>query len=212
MSALVSPGFSASGAACRCARAHRPQAPPVAHDAVSWCSRRPRRRRALCVAGAADRDCLAAGVTLRRGEKSDIGAICGLLAECGSTWTQSHVTDEFQRPTSHVVVATPAGCQDVVGVCVAWQVVGDCHVMELGVAPAFRRRGVATHLLEAAVDAACSAHGCHTLLEVRESNASARALYAALGFQEVGHRPRYYPNGEAAVLCTRVEGPRTGAG
>jgi ribosomal protein S18 acetylase RimI-like enzyme len=223
MSALVSPCFTASSAACRCARAHRPQAPPAAAPAVS-CRRRFRRRHSRLVSSAAHCAGHPAGVTLRKGEKGDTLAIAQLLTECGSTWSLSNVTDEFKRPTSHVVVATAAptshvvvataaGDQQVVGVCVAWKVVGDCHVMELGVSPSFRRRGIATHLLEAAVDVACDkAQGCHTLLEVRESNSHARALYAQLGFHEVGNRPRYYPNGEAAVLCTRVEGPRTGAG
>ena len=212
MSALVSLGISAAGAACRCARAVRPQAPPAAVPVV-LCSRRRRRRCCRLVSGAAACNGHPAGVTLRKGEKGDIGAICGLLAECGSTWNVNNVTDEFQRPTSHVVVATAAEGQQVVGVCVAWKVVGDCHVMELGVSPSFRRRGIAKHLLEAAVDVACDhAQGWHTLLEVRESNSSARAMYARCGFQEVGFRPKYYPNGEAAVLCTRVEGPRTGGG
>jgi ribosomal-protein-alanine N-acetyltransferase len=208
----VSPTFTASSAACRCARLHRPQAPPAAAPAV-LCRRRFRRRHSRLVSSAAHCAGHPAGVTLRKGEKGDIGGICQLLTECGSTWNLANVTDEFKRPTSHVVVATAAGDQQVVGVCVAWKVVGDCHVMELGVSPSFRRRGIATHLLEAAVDVACDkAQGCHTLLEVRESNSHARALYAQLGFHEVGNRPRYYPNGEAAVLCTRVEGPRTGAG
>ncbi len=37
-------------------------------------------------------------------------------------------------------------------------------------------------------------------LEVHEKNLPARALYVSLGFLEVGTRPRYYPDGAAAIV------------
>jgi ribosomal-protein-alanine N-acetyltransferase len=42
----------------------------------------------------------------------------------------------------------------------------------------------------------------HVYLEVRETNAPARALYAAQGFREVGRRAQYYrrPVEDAIVL------------
>jgi ribosomal protein S18 acetylase RimI-like enzyme len=39
-------------------------------------------------------------------------------------------------------------------------------------------------------------------LEVRASNEAARRFYGELGFDEVGARPRYYPDGEDAVLLS----------
>ena len=38
------------------------------------------------------------------------------------------------------------------------------------------------------------------MLEVRASNAAAIALYEQLGFQHVGRRRGYYPDGEDACL------------
>lgn len=38
------------------------------------------------------------------------------------------------------------------------------------------------------------------LLEVRPSNAPALALYAGMGFTEVGRRDAYYADGEAALV------------
>ena len=40
-------------------------------------------------------------------------------------------------------------------------------------------------------------------LEVHELNRKARALYRKLGFEETGRRAKYYPDGAAAILCTR---------
>jgi ribosomal-protein-alanine N-acetyltransferase len=44
------------------------------------------------------------------------------------------------------------------------------------------------------------------LLEVRESNAAARALYAKVGFREEGRRPRYYrdPDEDAVLMRLRL--------
>jgi ribosomal protein S18 acetylase RimI-like enzyme len=59
-------------------------------------------------------------------------------------------------------------------------------------------RALVQHVLEA-----LSARGARQIyLEVRESNAPARALYAAHGFTEVGRRKGYYrrPVEDAIVL------------
>ncbi len=66
------------------------------------------------------------------------------------------------------------------------------EVLNLAVAPAFRRRGVARLLLTALLDA-LHARGAQSLfLEVRASNAAALALYRAFGFRELGRRIAYY--------------------
>ena len=49
-----------------------------------------------------------------------------------------------------------------------------------------------------------TASGARTaLLGVRTSNLAACAFYASTGFVAVGRRPRYYANGEDALLMTR---------
>ncbi len=45
--------------------------------------------------------------------------------------------------------------------------------------------------------------GTH-FLEVRDSNAPARALYRKLGFKEVGTRPAYYDNPSEAAIVMRI--------
>jgi polysaccharide biosynthesis protein PslH len=66
--------------------------------------------------------------------------------------------------------------------------------------PSYRRMGLAGRLLEAAL----ATHLGRWFLEVRETNAAARALYTKLQFQETGHRKGYYSNPEEdAVLMQR---------
>jgi ribosomal-protein-alanine acetyltransferase len=74
---------------------------------------------------------------------------------------------------------------------------GECEILNLAVAPEFRRRGIARSLWKAFAGSSSSS----VFLEVRESNEGARKLYLSLGFQEVGRRPDYYGTPlEAAIV------------
>jgi len=147
--------------------------------------------------------CHASGaLSIRPAHAGDVDSIALLLRDCGSSWGSRQIAEEITRPIALTLVAFEEPPEALQGVVVAWRVAGDCHVLELAVRPCARRRGIASTLLEKAVSEACGPEGS-TLLEVRESNAGARALYARCGFAEVGRRPRYYPDKEAAILCTR---------
>ncbi len=74
----------------------------------------------------------------------------------------------------------------------------EAEVLTIGVAPAQRGAGVGARLMTA-VSAACAVLGVSALLlEVGERNASARALYARLGFAPAGRRPGYYRQSDGA--------------
>jgi ribosomal protein S18 acetylase RimI-like enzyme len=62
---------------------------------------------------------------------------------------------------------------------------------------------VARALLDAVLCEETARGAGSALLEVRVSNLVARAFYASTGFVAVGRRPRYYANGEDALLMTR---------
>ena len=69
----------------------------------------------------------------------------------------------------------------------------------------YRRRGIAYRLLDYAAKTE-RGRGLECLfLEVRESNVSARNLYRAYGFRELGERKNYYKDPiEDAVVMVRV--------
>ena len=74
---------------------------------------------------------------------------------------------------------------------------GEREILNLAVAPEFRRQGIARHLWEAFFGGFFGT----VFLEVREANEAARKLYLSLGFQEVGRRPGYYDDPlEAAIV------------
>ncbi len=106
-------------------------------------------------------------------------------------------------PTIAILVAERAG--GFAGYAVVSVVDVDAELQRIAVPEDLRREGVAGALLRAVHVHAASLGARRLLLEVREDNLSARALYARRGFEELGRRARYYRDGATAlVLSTPV--------
>jgi ribosomal-protein-alanine N-acetyltransferase len=77
---------------------------------------------------------------------------------------------------------------------------GEAEILTLAVAPAARRQGIATALLDAA-RAQGKARGAAALfLEVSVANHPALELYRRFGFAAVGRRRRYYADSSDALV------------
>jgi ribosomal-protein-alanine N-acetyltransferase len=87
------------------------------------------------------------------------------------------------------------------------EVAGTGEVLNLAVAPDYRRRGVARALLRAGLGFLRKRRVEEVFLEVRESNQSAKSLYISAGFRPVGQRTAYYrnPKEDALVLWLPLE-------
>lgn len=104
--------------------------------------------------------------------------------------------------TSDVVFLVAETAGGIAGYVVAVDAADEGEILNLAVAPVGRRHGIGRALVERVIVVLTERGARQVFLEVRESNASARALYAARGFQEVGRRPGYYrrPVEDAIVL------------
>lgn len=98
-------------------------------------------------------------------------------------------------------MAEAAG-QGIAGYVVALDAADEGEILNLAVAPDGRRNGLGRALVEQVLEALMARGVRQVYLEVRESNAPARGLYAAQGFKEVGRRKEYYrrPVEDAVVL------------
>lgn len=98
----------------------------------------------------------------------------------------------------------------VVASAVYWVIEDEVELHWITVHPEQRRLGLARRLLEAMKVEALSLKAARILLEVRRGNDSARSLYRAYGFGEIGVRSGYYQsNGEDAIVM-ELRLPRSG--
>ena len=118
-------------------------------------------------------------------------------------WSEKSVASELENPLSYWLVAMDG--EKLVGYVGSQTVLGETDMMNVAVSPDYRRQGIAEGLILALI-ADLKARESHCLtLEVRDSNASARALYEKLGFSEVGRRKKYYRNPKEDALILRKE-------
>lgn len=123
-------------------------------------------------------------------------------------WTRRNFDGELQAQGGLFLVlreAARAGEEDrgLLAYCAFRMVADEMHLMNLTVAPREQGRGLGRFLLDLALDLAAR-RGCATaLLEVREGNTRAVALYRTAGFLETGRRPGYYnhPREDALLLA-----------
>ena len=108
-------------------------------------------------------------------------------------WTRGNFVDSMHA--GHLTWLRLNDQSPCLGYCVAMHGFEETHLLNLTVAPAQQRRGHGLALLQV-LRRACVARGDALLwLEVRESNALARQLYARFGFETVAWRRSYYPAG-----------------
>lgn len=96
--------------------------------------------------------------------------------------------------------------EEPVGFILVRDLGNECEVLSLGVAPLWRRRGVAQELLQTAVNEAARRNLPSMVLEVAVDNDPATDLYRTAGFVAVGRRARYYrrPDGRVDAMILRL--------
>ncbi|WP_235561862.1 N-acetyltransferase [Marmoricola sp. Leaf446] len=144
-------------------------------------------------------------VTVRPGRDADLDAVVDLERVClgRDAWGEALVAPGLAGDLPTVSYAVAVAADDVVGHAVLSAVGDVAELQRIGVAPAWRRRGVAGLLLAAVVEHAGAAGADRLLLEVREDNGPALAFYARHGFEELARRRRYYADGATAVVMQR---------
>ena len=117
-------------------------------------------------------------------------------------WPDYAFRQELQtNRLAHYLVVRAA--DQTVGYAGLWMMVDEAHITTFAVLPQWRRHGVGGRLMVELMRLAQNLDARVATLEVRLSNAPARALYQRFGFRPVGIRPRYYSdNGEDALIMT----------
>jgi [ribosomal protein S18]-alanine N-acetyltransferase len=149
-------------------------------------------------------------VRVRAMTPGDIDEVAALGASVATrSWSRRAFEVELADPRTrcHLVAEVAAeetgATAEVVGYAGVHVIVDEAHITTVCVRPSARRLGTATRLISALLQWAARLGVDAATLEVRAGNTAARALYRRLGFRDEGLRPRYYPDGEDAVIMWR---------
>jgi ribosomal-protein-alanine N-acetyltransferase len=126
------------------------------------------------------------------------------LASYEYPWTLGNFADSLQAGYSMWVREADG---EIIGYYILMAAAGEAHLLNLTIAPMWRRHGLGRDLLEHCLARACDHRATSLFLEVRTSNASAIGLYHSSGFVDLAVRRGYYParDGREDALIMKKE-------
>jgi ribosomal-protein-alanine N-acetyltransferase len=143
-------------------------------------------------------------ITIRRAVVADAGRICSIEHESSSvprllTACETELSDEHG---ANFVALDESGmvCAYIISVIV----LDELHIHTLATQQCFRRRSIATRLIDRVIDLAMRKGVLKAFLEVRSKNGAAIGLYEKSGFSTQLIRKKYYSDdGDDALIMTK---------
>lgn len=123
-------------------------------------------------------------------------------ASFSSPWSRAMFGAELhENAFARFFVAEQGVPAEIVGYVGGWLILDELHILSVAVRPDLRQRGIALALLDRLFQAG-AVPVMKASLEVRRSNAAARAIYERIGFRRVGVRRGYYsePQEDAVLM------------
>ena len=112
------------------------------------------------------------------------------LASYEYPWSLGNFTDSLRTGYSMWVREAEG---EVIGYYAMMVAAGEAHLLNLTIAPLWRRHGLGRDLLQHCMARACDHRAESLFLEVRSSNTAAIGLYRKSGFVDLAMRRGYYP-------------------
>jgi ribosomal-protein-alanine N-acetyltransferase len=138
---------------------------------------------------------------------SDVPEVARIETTAFSTpWSEETFRSLLERSGVELWVAEWG--DQLAAYAILWTVLDEGELANIAVRSDLRGRGIGSALLSRMLEVAEDSGVRSLYLEVRESNALAREMYARRGFHEIGVRKAYYegPREDARVLKKSLEG------
>ena len=142
---------------------------------------------------------------VRNMTEKDVNAVADLeKAIFPDPWTAKSIYDTFGQKQAFIVVAEEK--EKIVGYCIVYFVLDEGEIARIAVDPSLRRQGVGCQILEQVQKTCIEKEVTRLLLDVRESNESARKFYQNYGFQTDGIRKNFYdfPKENAVLMSKEI--------
>lgn len=136
----------------------------------------------------------------------DLEAILAIEQESFAVpWTRKAfeaelVGNEFSVTLVARKIISDESSTPIIAYLCVWVVFEELRFLTLAVNSAFRRQGIGFQLVSYALQLGISKGTRRALLEVRQSNEAAQALYEKFGFHRYGARKGYYTNPEEDAI------------
>ena len=118
-------------------------------------------------------------------------------------WSKKAFMDETENELAIYFVAKDDGV--CIGYAGFWNVSGEGDITNVAVLPEYRRKGIASRLIDVMIKKANELELSLLTLEVRRSNEAAQNLYKKFGFETIGERKRYYSDNREDALIMQLE-------
>lgn len=135
--------------------------------------------------------------------EQDVAQIAELEKKVFSdAWTSTGIYETFGQNQAFIAVAECDG--EIAGYCIIYYVIDEGEIARIAVDEKVRRQGVGRGLLDFVCECCKMKNVYRLLLDVRESNESARRFYEQYGFAVDGVRKNFYDQPkENAVLMSK---------
>ena len=141
-------------------------------------------------------------ITVEKATADDISSIARLEKICFSDpWSENAILESIKAGTHFFVAKVNNQTAGYIGISA---ILDEGYITNVAVDPEFRRKGVATYLINRVFSLARERALSFVSLEVRKSNEGAIALYNKHLFKQEGLRKNFYENPrEDAIIMTR---------
>lgn len=143
-----------------------------------------------------------AKVIIREMTMEDAAAVAEMEQQIFSdAWSESSILETLHNPQTICLAAEKSG--KVIGNLLAYTAADEAEIARISVLKEERKQGTGRLLLDMLKQISKERQIGKVLLDVRRSNAAARAFYEKYGFKEDGIRPDFYENpSEDAILMS----------
>ncbi len=124
-----------------------------------------------------------------------------LINDFDDFWSFSIFKSELENQNSYCLAAKKN--EEIVGFIGIWHILDEFHITNIVTKKDCRNLGIASSLLQHAIDYSQNNNASFLTLEVNERNIAAINLYKKFNFETVGLRKNYYNGTDNAILMTR---------
>ena len=145
-------------------------------------------------------------IRIRRMTPEDAMQVVEIEQMCFSRpWSREALEKAAADPGALYLIAEDESSGAVAGYMGAYLILEEADINQVAVTPAYRRRGVATQIMQDFMQKVKDLGITAVTLEVRKSNLEAIGLYEKMGFVTEGIRKNFYdaPTEDACIMWKR---------